>query len=259
MIAASKSYRHDWSICDRFPVLALCLVLVHHIGAISPSRASVDELQQASERLFAALQLVEVACPSDTAIDRPSRNLLCGSTDLKAREFMRKADELLAEPSRIGVSAVVKNKWDKFDGIFRQYYEIGERFIGLAYYPKSKTVVIQYPEYFAVCGAPGAPALQPDESPAGVEPPVLEPKTKTSPLYPEIGRLGRVQGKMVLQAVVGTDGVLKDVCVVRGMGKHLGFEYAAVQAVKSWRYAPARRNGEPVEFVMKIVVEFTLK
>lgn len=74
--------------------------------------------------------------------------------------------------------------------------------------------------------------------------------------YPPIARAARVEGVVELDAVIAKDGTIKDVIVRTG---HPMLDQAAVAAVRQWRYSPPTLNGEPVEVVMLVRVEFRLR
>jgi len=75
------------------------------------------------------------------------------------------------------------------------------------------------------------------------------------PTYPPLARQARIQGMVVLQAVIGKDGSIQNLKVVSG---HPMLAPAALEAVKQWRYKPYYLNGEPVEVDTTINVNFTL-
>src|SRR5450759_3788905 len=58
---------------------------------------------------------------------------------------------------------------------------------------------------------------------------------KVPPAYPPVAREARVQGTVVLQAVIGKDGTIQDLSVISG---HPMLIQAALDAVKQWRYKP---------------------
>jgi TonB family protein len=80
---------------------------------------------------------------------------------------------------------------------------------------------------------------------------IYQPK----PAYPPEAKMARVQGVVHLEAVIGTDGTVKDLIVMDG---HPLLVPAAVDAVKQWIYAQTLLNGEPVEVKTQIDVNFTL-
>jgi periplasmic protein TonB len=74
--------------------------------------------------------------------------------------------------------------------------------------------------------------------------------------YPALAQHMNVQGSVVLQAVIGVDGIIQDLHVLRGPAI---LAAAAQQAVREWRFKPVLQNGQPVETKANIVVNFTIK
>jgi TonB family protein len=79
---------------------------------------------------------------------------------------------------------------------------------------------------------------------------------KVVPVYPEVARSARVQGMVEFTAVIGKDGSIQSLLLVRG---HPLLVKAAEDAVKQFRYKPTLLKGQPVEVTTHIVVNFTLK
>ena len=77
------------------------------------------------------------------------------------------------------------------------------------------------------------------------------------PRYPEVARKARVQGVVIVQAIVNEDGLVDNVRVLRGLG--MGLDQAAVDAVKQWRFRPATLHGRPVPVYYNLTVNFQLQ
>jgi protein TonB len=77
-----------------------------------------------------------------------------------------------------------------------------------------------------------------------------------SPVYPLIAQAVRLEGDVVLEAIIGTDGSVQDLRVVRSSPL---LDEAAVEAVRQWRYTPTLLNGTPVPVVMTVRVSFRLR
>ena len=75
------------------------------------------------------------------------------------------------------------------------------------------------------------------------------------PSYPMLARQMKVQGSVILQALIGTDGLIQDLHVLSGPTI---LSSAAQEAVKQWRFKPYLQNGQPVETEAKITVNFTI-
>ncbi|HSE48565.1 MAG TPA: TonB family protein [Terriglobales bacterium] len=75
------------------------------------------------------------------------------------------------------------------------------------------------------------------------------------PPYPAIARTARVQGAVVLHAIISKTGTIENLQVVSG---HPMLTQSAMEAVRQWKYKPYYLNGEPVEVDTTITVNFTL-
>jgi protein TonB len=78
---------------------------------------------------------------------------------------------------------------------------------------------------------------------------------RIEPTYPTVARLARVQGVVVLTAIIGKDGTIQNLQLVSG---HPLLAPAAIEAVKQWRYKPFLLNGQPVEVETTVNVIFQL-
>ena len=108
------------------------------------------------------------------------------------------------------------------------------------------------------------PALPPPPSgpllagAGGVTNPVRIEQSYVKPTYPELARVARLEGQVILQAIIKKDGSVGEVSVLRCNRPNMGFEDAAVEAVRKWQYRPATQNGRPVEVYFTVFVEFKL-
>ena len=75
------------------------------------------------------------------------------------------------------------------------------------------------------------------------------------PQYPPEAGRARIEGTVVLMAVIGADGTVKDVRIESGLPI---LAQAAIDAVKQWRYKPYVIDGEPVEVDSRITINFNL-
>ena len=76
-----------------------------------------------------------------------------------------------------------------------------------------------------------------------------------APAYPPEAGRARIEGTVVLLAVIAKDGTVQDVRVESGLPV---LAQAAINAVKQWRYKPYLLNGEPIEVASQITINFTL-
>ncbi len=77
------------------------------------------------------------------------------------------------------------------------------------------------------------------------------------PEYPELARRARVEGTVLLEAVIDRLGNVTDVRIVRDL--RLGCGEAAREAVRSWKYEPAILNGRTVSVILTVTVRFELR
>ena len=75
------------------------------------------------------------------------------------------------------------------------------------------------------------------------------------PEYPALARQSRVSGVVFLEAIIATDGRIRSLRLIQG---HALLSEAAMTAVRSWRYTPPTLNGEPIEILMRLDVNFQL-
>jgi protein TonB len=78
---------------------------------------------------------------------------------------------------------------------------------------------------------------------------------KVLPAYPPLARSARIQGTVVLQAMISKQGTIENLRLSSG---HPLLAPAAIEAVRQWRYRPYILNGEPVEVDTQITVNFSL-
>jgi len=78
---------------------------------------------------------------------------------------------------------------------------------------------------------------------------------RPNPVYPPLARQARIQGNVVLHAIIDKDGKVSELQVISG---HPLLVQSALEAVKNWRYRPTQLNGEAVEVDTTITVSFVL-
>jgi periplasmic protein TonB len=106
-----------------------------------------------------------------------------------------------------------------------------------------------------------APAILP-KPPAPVARPVIVSHMmegnliyKPQPLYPPLARSARIQGAVVLRAIISKTGTIENLQVLSG---HPMLVHAAIDAVSQWRYRPYVLNGDPIEVETQVTVNFVL-
>lgn len=88
----------------------------------------------------------------------------------------------------------------------------------------------------------------------GVDPPVKIHSPQ--PRYTEDARRAGVEGVVILETVVDEEGNVRDVKVLKGLP--YGLDQSAVDTVKTWRYEPALRDGEPVAVYFTFTINFSI-
>jgi protein TonB len=123
------------------------------------------------------------------------------------------------------------------------------------------------------CGVVGVPVgdggiahdvVAPPPAPQAPKAPIpvggnIRPPTRivyVAPIYPSLALAARVQGTVILQAVIDENGTVRELRVLRG---HPLLDDAAMQAVAKWRFTPTLLNGTTVPVVMTVTVTFLLQ
>lgn len=79
---------------------------------------------------------------------------------------------------------------------------------------------------------------------------------QVNPVYPPLARQTRVQGLVVLEATISKEGSIEGLRIISG---HPLLTRAAIDAVKQWKYRPVFLDGEPVDVITTVTVNFTLQ
>jgi protein TonB len=105
---------------------------------------------------------------------------------------------------------------------------------------------------------PPPPPPPPPPAPVRVGGAIRQPtKTKdVRPVYPPIAQSARVQGVVIIEAIIGPNGSVQEAKVLRSIPL---LDAAALDAVKQWQYTPTLLNGIPVPVIMTVTVNFTLQ
>ena len=98
-------------------------------------------------------------------------------------------------------------------------------------------------------GGSGAPATSVDQQPVLLNNP--------QPRYTEEARKNKIQGTVLVRVLIGTDGAVKRVVVVRPLPD--GLDEQAIQAAYQLRFKPAMKSGQPVSFWKPVAIEFNLR
>jgi protein TonB len=78
---------------------------------------------------------------------------------------------------------------------------------------------------------------------------------RVQPVYPLLARQARIQGSVLLRAMISRDGTIEHLQVISG---HPMLVQSAIDAVRQWRYRPYFLNDQPVEVDTQVTVNFIL-
>ena len=78
------------------------------------------------------------------------------------------------------------------------------------------------------------------------------------PQYTPEAMRAKIQGSVMVECVVNTDGTVSNARVIRSLDATFGLDQEAIKAAKQWLFAPGTRNGEPVPVMVSIELTFTL-
>lgn len=84
-------------------------------------------------------------------------------------------------------------------------------------------------------------------------------KREVRPSYTGAALAAKIEGNVVVECVVATDGTVTKATVIRSLDDRFGLDEEALKAARQWRFEPATRNGAPVPVVITIQLSFTLK
>lgn len=102
---------------------------------------------------------------------------------------------------------------------------------------------------------PGGMGRWPMKIGGGVLPPrkIYAPQ----PVYTEEARLGRIQGVVILEAIIDEQGNVRDVKVLKGLP--MGLSESAAATAREWKFEPATLDGRPVPVYFNLTVRFSLQ
>jgi protein TonB len=100
---------------------------------------------------------------------------------------------------------------------------------------------------------PPPPPAAPIRVGGNVEAPTKQKDVK--PIYPKIAQAAKVQGIVIIEAIISKTGDVQNAKVLRGNPM---LDNAALEAVRQWKYTPPLLNGQPVDVIMTVTVNFTL-
>ena len=81
---------------------------------------------------------------------------------------------------------------------------------------------------------------------------------QVTPQYTAEAMRAKIQGAVIVECVVNTDGMVSDVKVIRSLDATYGLDEEAIKAAKQWVFTPGTRNGQPVPVMVSIELTFVI-
>jgi protein TonB len=106
----------------------------------------------------------------------------------------------------------------------------------------------------------GIPGLPPSPDPtvpirAGGKVKYPEKVHDVRPVYPQIAISTKIEGRVIIEAILGIDGRVKDAKILKSIAL---LDRAALEAVEQWRFTPTLLNGVPVPVIITVSIDFKL-
>ncbi len=207
--------------------------------------------KEATRTILHGLPGERVKCPSDTELD-PVWRASCRKIGRKSGPAKKTVDELF---SSLPLTSRPDGPWRRMDGKLVRNFKVARTVFEVEIDRSEKLLLIRYPN-IAWCDEPGlAERVAKLEAATGLKREVV---SKASPVYPMLARVARIEGRVELRIVVGTDGTAAKVCVESSSQPFLGFEAASVAAASEMRFEPALGDGAPIESLHAMTIDFEL-
>ncbi len=237
------------------------LGLIATIACLSsqPVAAETTDAGTVADALLEAVGAEPATCWSENVAVSFERH--CGIFPGDMEQFKKRWKRAMRGREELSATLTKGGEWKKTSSKTLCYrdYELFGRWLRILYVRASEQlgkIEVHYsPEGSAEAPSADGPLI------AGigeVSKPVLIQASKVAPEYPELARVTRSEGHVIMQAVILRDGTVADLEILRAVPIGLGMLDAAVEAVSQWRYEPAKLNGEPVDVYFTVFVEFKL-
>jgi TonB family protein len=118
---------------------------------------------------------------------------------------------------------------------------------------------LDLPDQDILFGIPDGPPPMEPSGPIRVGGDVKAPKkiSAPNPQYTEIARKARIQGVVIVEAIIDKQGNVTEVKILKGLP--MGLDQAAADAVSKWKFESATLNGKPVAVIYNLTVNFRLQ
>lgn len=225
------------------------------IVAAGPDGARGGEAETLADLVMANLRAKPTRCPRrlvrQDGLMRPRCGKVHSSFEEREIDVLRMVDGVLASRAP---AADADLTWIRDGDAYWRSQAIGSGVLTVEYEASTRRIALHDRRLPEDC-------REVDSVPHAAWPysnPVLLPESKIEPDYPGGLMTGRKEGLVILGAVIRKDGSVGPVCVLAAKPAGMGFEKAAMAAVKQWRYVPAKKDGEPVDTRFTVYVDFRM-
>jgi len=181
----------------------------------------------------------------------------CGFPLLRTKEFPEAWQSAFPD-DEVGRGSRPLSRWvEVLGGWRRRYYEVDGVPVLMAYGGKQDGLVIAFYRDYPDCADPRTDLPRAGQD--GVSRPERVPGPWIEPIYPTAAREMRINGMVMTRAVVGSDGALRDLCVLDVFPRRRGFADAAIEAWRRDRFRPGMKDGEPIEVQLPLVKTFQIE
>lgn len=263
-VLAPLTVRNPVSLAQRAWLAAGCcglLLPLAAFGAPSLSKRSFPMLRKFALPFLAAAAAVQSAEVSGRIYDASNATVPKAEVVLRNRETAAEFRAVTGDAGEYRVDSLPSGNYD-LDVLkpgFARYQRRGIRLAASSNATVSSVLRLGEVQELVDVLAPGQARPQqraPQRIRVGGEVRPVRMIHHVKPIYPDAARNEGREGNVMLKAVIGVDGSIINVAVMPGADADLAT--AAEQAVRQWRYEPTLLNGQPVETVTTVEVNFRL-
>lgn len=196
-----------------------------------------------------------IDCPSALLPSEIEDRTYCGAVELSLKQLRKSISKFVRQHQ--GTQVTQFDRWSELNGGLRTTpLLLGSLLLQLVFDPPNATLLLVPHEGCLEDSDATSPGLF-ERDTAGIEPP--ERLRLAAPQYPGTAQAMRIDGVVVLQAIIKKNGTTDEHCVLYVQPDDYGFAESAIRALRQARYKPATRDGEPVEIVVTIANTFEIR
>ena len=240
------------------------LVLLAIAAVPVPSMGSAESARRFAEAMWKQFPITASDCHRKLVdADRKDEDALCGTTELDFQQFSRKWDEALKQLPDMGLRIKIETGWYApafMSGVQDRDYLVDGTPLSIRYRVSSGHLAATYSNYSWnkwPCDESRYQSIANlyDGRKDGSHPKCT---SNVKPIYPELARLARQQGTILLEVVVGVGGEVTAACMKQPHNRDVGFEAVAMETVRHCTYDTKQIDGKPVPALWTIPFEFEL-